>query len=173
MSELELHDPFEIPDPFELEHQVRRPKWWYAQQMRIAGASWAQIAEALGYASDKSCEEHTVRKSGWRDKKRKAEDIEELRELELDRLDMLQLVQWRAARQGDPKATDLIIRIMAERRKYMPGLEVARTDHNEGGNVTNNAIFIGGSEQEYMAALKQAREAVSAQQVQVIEGSAE
>lgn len=33
--ELGIHDPFVIPDELELEHELKRPKWWYAQQLRL------------------------------------------------------------------------------------------------------------------------------------------
>jgi hypothetical protein len=37
-NELKLHDPFILPSEVELEHEIERPKWWYAQQLRLAGS---------------------------------------------------------------------------------------------------------------------------------------
>ena len=151
--ELSRHDPFVLPDSHELEHEIHRPRWWYAQQLKIAGATWEEVAKALGYESSDSAFQ-SVKKA--RRKRSKAE-MEDSLDLELDRLDTLQLAHWRQAIHGDHKSTQVVLGIMAMRMKYL-GLE-KKPDSAE--QVTNNAaIFIGGSQQDYVEALQKAREMV-------------
>lgn len=151
----------EIPDPFEMElsptqdpaNTRRQPKWWYAQQLRMAGASWYQISQLLGYAD----EGHAQNDVHARKRVRNELEMGDWLDLELDRLDMLQLVCWRQAKDGDMGAINTVLKIM-ERRAKLLGLDKkpeTETTH------ANTAIFIGGSEEEYLSALAKAREAVS------------
>jgi hypothetical protein len=156
MSEMQVRDPFLIPDPYELEHEVERPRWWYAQQLRIAGAAWDEIAQALGYKDGQSAQSTVSKAKRVRGK----DELEDIVDLELERLDMLQMHMWPLARQGDTKAAGTILQIMNTRMKLLGTEKKA----NEVTGTTNTAIFIGGSEAEYVAQLKQAREA------KVIEG---
>lgn len=149
--ELKIHDPFVLPDETELEHEIARPKWWYAQQLRLAGASWDEVAEALGYVSG-STANASVKKGMDREVVRQT--AMELIELELQRLDMLQLVVWRRARQGDLKAIDSVLRIMAQRAKYM-GLDQRQYEDEK---VDASTIVIGGDSDNYVAAIKHAQE---------------
>lgn len=149
--ELQIHDPFVIPDDLELEHEIKRPKWWYAQQLRLAGASWDDIAAALGYSSAQTASS-TVRTMLDREVVRQS--AQELLTLELERLDMLQLVVWRRARQGDLKAIDAVLRIMAQRAKYM-GLD---NKQYEDERTDKSTIVIGGDSEDYIAAIKHAQE---------------
>jgi hypothetical protein len=151
--ELERHDPFLLPDEHELEHEIIKPRWWYAQQLKIAGATWDDIAKALGYESGESARTTVTKAKRVRSK----EEMEDILDLELDRLDLLQLAQWRMAIHGDHKSAALVLQIMAMRAKYL-GLE---KKPNEGPQVTNNAaFFIGGSSEEYVEQLQKAREMV-------------
>lgn len=149
--ELQIHDPFVLPDELELEHEIKRPRWWYAQQLRLAGASWEDIATALGYQSPQSAST-TVKDMMNRQSVRQS--AQELLGLELERLDMLQLVVWRRARQGDLKAIDAVLRIMAQRAKYM-GLD---TRTYEDDTVDKSTIVIGGDSEDYIAAIKRTQE---------------
>lgn len=151
MSQLVPHDPFEIPDPYELEHEVRRPRWWYAQQMRVAGASWAEIADALGYSSEQSAS--TAVRSARRT--RTKDEMEDIVDLELQRLDMLQLIMWRTAQQGDVRAVQSILQMMTLRMKLL-GLE--KKPNEVSGTTNNTAVFIGGDSADYTEALRKARE---------------
>jgi len=147
---LERHDPFLIPDEEELTHEYKKPRWWYAQQLHIAGASWEEIAKALGYESEQTCRE-IVRRAR---RKRSREEMEDILDLELDRLDRLQLSFWRQAIHGDVRAGNMVMQIMTMRAKYL-GLE----KKTEATQVTNNAaFFIGGTEEDYVSSLKKARE---------------
>lgn len=150
-TELVPSDPFVIPDdPSTL------PKGHRAQmafELRKTGASYELIAEKLGYANAKSAESSIRRVLNSR---YDADDVEQVVKMELERLDALQLIAWRRAKEGDLSALDRILKIMERRAKYL-GLDVK--EQVSEGNVTNNtAIFIGGSEEEYVAQLKAARE---------------
>jgi len=163
-----MHDPFQLPEPFELEHEVRRPRWWYAHQMRIAGASWSQIAEALGYQTTEGVKQTVISKAEW-GRQRSKEELLGFVDLELERLDMLQLIAWKTAKDGDKQSIDTILKIMATRMKLL-GTESKSGDET---TVHNTAIFIGGNEEEYKASLAQARDAakgkLKAIEAQVIE----
>lgn len=162
MSELTIHNPFQLPDPYELDNEIQRPRWWYAQQLRMAGASWDEVAASLGYASGDSAMQ-TV-KHARRDRSQDTETLEDIVDLELQRLDMLQLICWRTAQQGDLKAVQTILAIM-QLRMRMLGTE-KKPDGGE-HKTQNTAIFIGGSERDYTEALRRIRDAAK---VQVIEG---
>lgn len=153
MTELEMHDPFVVPDPYELDHEVQRPRWWYAAQLRIAGASWDEIAQALGYESGASA--NSAVRAGKRT--RTKDELEDIVDLELERLDMLQLIAWKTAKDGDLKAMQFVLNVIAQRAKFL-GTE---KKPNEGATgTTNTAIFIGGDQSEYVKSLQQAREMV-------------
>lgn len=152
-SELDRHDPFVLPDEHELEHEVIRPRWWYASQLRVAGASWDEVAKALGYESADTAS-NAVKVARRNRSKTEQQDI---LDLELERLDILQLAHWRMAIHGDQKAAALVLQIMNMRMKYL-GLE---KKPNEVSNVTQNAaFFIGGSTEDYVTQLQKAREMV-------------
>lgn len=158
---IELVDPFDVPTHQQLEqYEDAKPRWWYAAQMRVAGAQWDEIAEALGYSDRKTAMQSV--KNARRDRSNDEETLEDIVDLELQRLDMLQLIMWRQAQQGDTKAVQTILAIMNLRMKML-GTE-KRPDSAE--KTTNNtAIFIGGSSQEYIEALRTARTAGKAIEV--------
>lgn len=149
--ELVPEDPFVIPDdPSQVPVGI---KAHMAFQLRKAGASYELIASKLGYANPKSAE------GAIRNRLKnmyKPDDVEEVVMMELARLDALQLVAWRRAQDGDLKAIDRILKIMERRASYL-GLDKKEPVH-EGASIHNTAIFIGGTEEEYVEQLKQARE---------------
>lgn len=148
--ELVPDDPFRLPeDPDSLPMGIKAQM---AFKLRKAGASYELIAEKLNYASPGSAQSTIARilKNNY-----KPDDVDEVMLMELQRLDALQLVAWRRAREGDLKAIDRILKIMERRSDYL-GLDAPEPVD---ATVTHNtAIFIGGDEQEYIAKLKQARE---------------
>jgi hypothetical protein len=85
--------------------------------LRKAGATYDQIAEKTGLAREgarlavsralKSLAEATT------------EAAEEVRQLELDRLDAMLLGLWQKAQRGDPQAIDRVLRIQERRAKYL------------------------------------------------------
>lgn len=153
METLEIHDPFNVPSQMELEqYEDSKPRWWYAAQLRVAGAQWDEIAQVLGYSSQQTARQAVKHARKDRD----TETLEDIVDLELQRLDMLQLTQWRQAQKGDAKATMVILAIMNLRMKLL-GTE-KKPDVVE-GTTNNTAIFIGGDSKDYIEALRTARNA--------------
>lgn len=90
--------------------------------LRKAGASFEQIATQLGY-SDRGRAYHDFQAAL---KAIEAPGVEELRKLELERLDALQVAVWpKAISERDLKAMLVVIRIM-ERRSALMGLDAPR-----------------------------------------------
>lgn len=86
-----------------------------ALTMRLAGSSYEQIADALGYA-DKS--------GAWRAVEGELEKIRQERardvlNLELARLDALLSGSWAKALDGDHRAVANVLRVMERRAKYL------------------------------------------------------
>jgi hypothetical protein len=150
-SELVPQDPFQVPD--DPSKMAKGQRAYYAFELRKAGASYELIADKLGYKTPESAE-GAIRARLQR--MYKPDAVEDVVQMELARLDALQLVAWRRAKEGDLSALDRILKIMERRAKYL-GLDVKEPTH-EAGTINNTAIFIGGTEEEYVAQLKQARE---------------
>lgn len=147
-TELVLQDPFVIPDdPKSVPRPIRSQM---AFDLRKAGASYDVIAEKLGYKNALSAE-NAVRQVIER--RYKPDDIQHVVYMELERLDALQLIAWRKAKEGDMGAIDRILKIMERRSKYL-GLDQQEAQVTQ---VHNTAIIIGGSEDEYVASLQEAR----------------
>lgn len=93
-----------------------------AVELRITGATYDEIAQALGY-SDRGQANRDVHRAL---KEITKEPAEQLRDLELARLDKLQKGSWVAAISGnDPKAAQVVIKVMGMRHKLL-GLEAPR-----------------------------------------------
>lgn len=164
-ADLEVHDPFKIPDHSEMAPEGesvlggRPARVVYAYEMRVAGVDWETIADKLGYATP-----DTARTSVLNHVKKQYQprDVDEIVELELMRLDRLQLLEWRKAQKGDGRAVQNILKIMERRASYL-GLDKKPTETNT--EQHNTAIFIGGSEAEYVEALVKAREIATGKRV--------
>jgi len=98
------------PDPelLEKERQVL--------ELRRAGATYDEIARATGYATPQGAYlaygralKRTLTNAG----------SEELREMELDRLDRLQRAVWPKALNGEYPAVDRVLKIMNQRAQYL------------------------------------------------------
>lgn len=85
-------------------------------ELRRGGATYDEIARATGYATAQGASLAYSRAL-----KRTLMDAgsEELREMELDRLDRLQRAHWFKALAGDEKATDRVLKIMEHRARYL------------------------------------------------------
>ncbi len=91
-----------------------------ALELRKAGATYRQIGAQLDVSEAQSHRDVT---KAIRDCiKRSAADSEELRKLEEERLDALQIALWRPATSGHEGAVDRVLRIMA-RRAALLGLD--------------------------------------------------
>lgn len=86
-----------------------------ALELRKAGATFEQIANQLGYADRHSAREAVVRalKDITRD------GAEEVLDLELQRLDAMLVGLWAAARRGEPRSVETVLKVMERRSKYL------------------------------------------------------
>lgn len=95
-----------------------------ALQMRLAGASWDMIADRLEYAGKAAaCKDVTRALAAARAEV--TESAEQLRQMEVLRLDRLQAGLWTAACSGDTRAVDTALRVIDRRIKLM-GLDGAQ-----------------------------------------------
>ena len=92
-----------------------------AVELRKAGLDYRTIAERLGYNNPGSAY-HSVEAAL---KKMLQEPVDELRALELSRLDRLELALWQSATQGNHGAIDRVLRLM-ERRAKLLGLDLGK-----------------------------------------------
>jgi hypothetical protein len=92
--------------------------------MALTGSSYQAIADKLGYANRGTV--YRLVKNALED--RQVESIDELRQLEADRLDALQVAIWEGAMSGDVRAVAAVVRIMHLRAKIL-GL-YSHTDRN-------------------------------------------
>lgn len=107
---------------------VARERRAEALKLRKAGATYAQIAEAVGYASAQVAHESVM--VALRDLVPK-EDVEAVREMELGRLDSLWQLHWKDAAAGNREATDKLLKIM-DRRARLLGLDKPQQHQHEG-----------------------------------------
>jgi hypothetical protein len=103
----------ELPDVAE--------KWGKALALRRAGATFAQIARQVGYAEEGAA--HKAVMSAIKATLR--EPAEEVRTLEVERLDRLMLGVWQRAIDGKSEAIDRVLKIM-DRRARLLGLDAPR-----------------------------------------------
>lgn len=102
-----------VPDAEQLQREGQ------ALELRRAGLTYDAIAERLGFAN-KGGAYKAVKRALQRTLQ---EPADELRALEVDRLDRLQAAIWPKAMRGDTAAVDRVLRI-AERRARLLGLDI-------------------------------------------------
>jgi hypothetical protein len=90
-----------------------------ALELRLAGATFGSIARDLAYANEAG-PRRAVAKAMARAQALATEKVDELRTLELERLDALQVALW--PKRGNPRVTNAILRVM-ERRAKLIGLD--------------------------------------------------
>ena len=88
-------------------------------RLRRGGLTLDEIAKRVGYASISSVHDALQRANA----RIIAENVEAIRELEKDRLDLIQAANWSNAMQGDIQAGALILRVMDRRAKLL-GLDM-------------------------------------------------
>lgn len=100
-----------------------------ALRLRKAGVSYLDIAQQLGYRGASGA--HAAVKSAL--KRTLQEPADELRNLELERLDAMLMGIWQQCQNGNQGAIDRALRIM-ERRAKLLGLDApTRQDFTSGG----------------------------------------
>ena len=95
-----------------------------AVEMALTGSSYQVIADELGYANRGTV--YRLVKNALED--RQIETIDELRQLEVERLDALQVAVWEDATNGDVRAVAAVLKVMHLRAKIL-GL-YSHTDRN-------------------------------------------
>jgi hypothetical protein len=83
--------------------------------MALTGSSYQAIADELGYANRGTV--YRLVKNALEE--RQAETIDELRQLQVDRLDALQVAIWDDAMKGDLAAVKAVLRILHLRAKML------------------------------------------------------
>lgn len=86
--------------------------------LRRQGHTWDQIAQIVGYKDPSGAHSAYMRASA----RVVAEDVEAIRQIETQRLDMLQSAYWIQAMSGDVPSGLQVLRIM-ERRSKLLGLD--------------------------------------------------
>ena len=120
-----------------------------AHQLRIAGLSWPEIADRVGYLDGRvaamavNAYLQKIALEQAPDQRRRALD------LELARLDQIQAAYFRAAIAGDIAAANLVLKVIA-RRCVILGFDKLDEDLAS----TPRAVVIGSSPEEYIAGLK-------------------
>lgn len=106
------------PDPEALERQRR------ALELKIAGATYREIAAALGYGDGSAAYKavQAGKRLGF------VEPAAELRQIESDRLDRLQRAVWTNAVKGDLPAVNAALKISDQRAKLLGLNAPQRTD---------------------------------------------
>jgi hypothetical protein len=89
----------------------------------LKGRSYDQIAREVGYANCGAA--HRVVAKAWSE--RLADDIDQLREMELARLDALQASMWAKAENGDLRAVNAYVRIIDKRCRLLGPVRVQGT----------------------------------------------
>ncbi len=100
-----------------------------ALELRKAGVSFEKIAEQVGYASRSGA--HKAVLTALRNTLR--EPADELRTMELERLDRMQAALWPQVQQGHQGAIDRVLRIM-QRRADLLGLDAPKEQRHTGKN---------------------------------------
>jgi transposase-like protein len=113
--------------PPKVQAAVRRKE---AVDLRVEGKTYREIAQELGVTPTRA--RQLVAEALAAIEKDTAESAEELRRLELDRLDQLQAGLWEEAAGGNLKAVGAALKIM-ERRARLVGLDApTRTENTHG-----------------------------------------
>ncbi len=147
-----------------LTRQVRaHERHLQALELRKAGVTYEQIAGQLGYSNASGARKAVASAL----KATLREPAEELRELEVVRLDAMLLPLWRRVQAGDEKAVDRVLRIM-ERRARLLGLDApARTELSGAGGGPVDLSILARQAREHLAAkldaMAAAREPVEGQ----------
>jgi len=88
-----------------------------AMELRLAGATYAKIGEALGVSH--TAAHKIVARVVARMAEEDLDNVRKIRALEIARLDRLLLGIWQDARQGDLSAIDRALKIMDRRAKLL------------------------------------------------------
>lgn len=116
-----------------------------ALELRKAGVPYATIAERLGWNSPQAAHK-AVQKAM---KQMVQDSVEEVKQIELERLNHLFMLAWAKAQNGDLRAIETAVRIN-ERISAMRGLDAPKQVEN---HHTGVLIIEGDTEDDYIASL--------------------
>ncbi len=121
-----------------------------AMALKLAGASYAQIADNLGYADASGAHKAVARGM----KSSLQENAGELRKIHYGRLEHMLMLVWPAVNQGDSQAVGTALQVM-DRMERLYGLNAAnRIDVSTDSRET--IIVADGEKNAYIQALKEA-----------------
>lgn len=133
----------EVADIIELDDARARR----AYDLRQAGKSWWAIAEILGITEGQA--QMSVDRAVAAASQMVSDHAKrQLLVLEVGRLDELMSAHWDRAVRGDHRATDSVLKIIAQRTKLL-GL-----DDMSHAAVTQQTVIVAGTSEEYIAALR-------------------
>jgi DNA-binding CsgD family transcriptional regulator len=112
--------------PAKAEQALRKERRARAVELRIAGMSPHEIAERLGYHVNSVHAD--LRGALATPAQRTTEELEQLREIEIRRLDRLQVPFFYKALEGDAEALAAVLKVM-ERRARLLGLDAPTKQH--------------------------------------------
>ena len=123
-----------------------------AMALKLAGASYAQIADNLGYADSSGAYKAVSRGM----KNALQESAGDLRKIHYGRLEHMLMLVWPAVNQGDSRAVNSALQVM-DRMERLYGLnEAQKVDITAGARET--IIVADGEKEAYIKALKEAIE---------------
>jgi hypothetical protein len=93
-----------------------------AVELAAAGHSYDQIAHEVGFSHRGSAHRAVYKALG----EREVEAVDDLRRLELDRLDALQAALWGRAMDGEAAAVTLVLKVIDQRVRVL-GLQTAKS----------------------------------------------
>lgn len=102
--------------PSDKQRQATAARRSKAMDLALAGVNWQTIAERLEYASPGAA--HTDVDRAIKTRAVFEAKVEKQRELEVLRLDRLQVAFWGDAVKGDTKAGDLVLKIIKQRARF-------------------------------------------------------
>jgi len=157
-EEIVISDPQTVSRRTSSRERVRR-----ATALKLAGASYEQIAENLGYASADSARKavnNAIKKS-------LQENANELRRIHYGRLEHMLMLVWPQVNQGDNTAFHSALAVM-DRMERLYGLNAAeKIEVTTGPHET--VMVADGSKDAYIAAMREAIEAEDVVEAEVVE----
>jgi transposase-like protein len=150
MTELaEVGASWEVPQANGQERTSPRTKARATRCVELAlqGRTYQQIADELGYANRGTVYRIVQQTLA----KHQAESVEFHRDLELARLDSLLETYFPEALAGDLKSAELVLKLSTQRMKLL------RLDSTQEKPEMRNTIVVGGTKEEFEAALRAGR----------------
>jgi hypothetical protein len=105
-------------------------------EYRISGMTLEEIGKRIGVSKPRA---HAIVKDAIA--ATKSENVAEARKLEAERLDRIVFAHWQAAMQGDPKASEIVMKTMDRRAKLLGLDEPTKIAGADGGAIAVDAVI--------------------------------